>query len=1633
MKIKSLKELFIFRIILFFFLISFFGNAQDIQVEILGGSTVSEGTSVAIFAGNAISFRITNVRTDCEKVKIEDISLSNTTDFSISTDKTPTNIDTQSCNGKVKYFDFTITNTSGNCNAFTDVIIEVKQDPDFSFTFSITGDPEINVLGGSPSADIVNGSTITTSINGTYFGVVDEGASITRYYILSNTGSCPMDISAISSSVTDFSVPGYVLLPNYTPTGIPATVVQGSYVILPVTFTGPVAGTGTQTATISVTNTANTTFTFDVSAEMFNYSIPGPGGITADFRLWLKSTRGITTSGASLTNWTDVGTNGKNASAVSGKEPTYLDTPTDNINFNPVVKFVNDGGATEQYMYNSDSPLSGFYSADIFIVMIPDTNMTNTSARNTIFAGVDSETAGDVTGLGFGDYSSGFTNETLSYNQDVAGTGSFNGVAEINSAYSNVGIINIRNNTTTSPTGQEILYNSNLLTASTVTNSFANINGSKYWIGRNYDLGGSLNGRIAEIFTFGTRVDAAARQKIESYLAIKYGITLGNSTEAQKDYVNSFNTSVWNITANAGFNYHVAGIGRDDDSDLNQKQSKTINTTNEVTIGLNGIFNTNSSNTNEFNENGDFLVWGCNNASYTGSNTNTITVASGITTSLTRIDRKWKIVESIESGSGGDVENVYVSIPSAAFSGFTLGVDEEYVLIVADNSNFSNADIIDVIPLKSDGAGSLKTWYDFDGAKYFTFGKVARFSENHSVSIGSGDYLVGEYTLNLNINDFTISAWVKNNTASANPRTIMSKGSKLQLRLNSSDQIEVMVDNDVTPRFTSTMQLNDGKWHQITFVYISGTIYLYVDGVLDKSEQNVTAPSPNFNRFAIGALYVDKNNISNPFLGEIDEVYVWDQGLNEDQVHYLMNQEIEKVTGDVVSGKIIPSASSSNEVSTISWSKLKVYYDFNSFYGSTVEGLTNDRNFLRLKYLVKDKTLVDAQTTPLPYISAADGDWDTGTVWSNNADQVIPNSISLDGTTKVDWNIVQMSHNISSGDRDISLLGLIQTDGTLTIADPVATTPEENNAGQELTITHYLELDGVIDLVGESQLIQTEGSILDADSGGYIERDQQGTANGFNYNYWSSSVGPIGGNSTTRGTGVSSTNANYTIKDVLKDGTISALYQDLLFSTSLNGSGSIPPPGSPRTISTAWLYKFYGAANNYDAWIKINETSSLLAGEGFTMKGTGGSAAIPIATLQNYVFKGLPNNGDITLALDKSSGDVERLIGNPYPSAIDATEFILDNISVAEGGNNTNTVINGALYFWDHFGQANSHALKDYVGGYATYNLIGGAAAISNDARVNNTSNAGSAAVGTKVPGQYIPANQGFFVSTVLETNPNDNSGTISSVDGGTIIFKNSQRVYATEDGSTSLFMKSSKDKTSSKIANKKTKNDTPTIRLVYDSPLGYHRQIVVGANSKASSGFDLGYDAFMVDVNVEDMYWTIDNNKLVIQGVDAFDASKELSLGIIVKKSGIAKIKLDAIEYLEPKMPIYIKDELTGETNEITKNPFEVYLEKGIYNNRFKLVFQSNQAKFLTTNEVEMTDLFIHFDANNSSVKIHNKNKIDLLEVSLYNLLGQEVKSLKLKTASNALMPVSVATGAYIVNLRTAKGLVRRKIVVDR
>ena len=307
--------------------------------------------------------------------------------------------------------------------------------------------------------------------------------------------------------------------------------------------------------------------------------------------------------------------------------------------------------------------------------------------------------------------------------------------------------------------------------------------------------------------------------------------------------------------------------------------------------------------------------------------------------------------------------------------------------------------------------------------------------------------------------------------------------------------------------------------------------------------------------------------------------------------------------------------------------------------------------------------------------------------------------------------------------------------------------------------------------------------------------------------------------------------------------------------------------------------------------------------------------------------------------------------------------------------------------------------------------------------RINN-----NGTLGTKVPGQYIPVNQGFFVSTALDGFNNNNGTPILTVDGGNIVFKNSQRVFATEDGSTSQFLKSTSKK--DKNTNSKNTDNTPRIKLLYSSPLGYHRQIVLGANKNASINFDIGYDAILADVNKEDMYWTINKSKFVIQGVNNLNDDQEFPLGLIVNEPGMISIKVDGLENVDLNKPIFIKDNLTGETYQINNSPFDIQLEAGTYENRFKLVFQSN-SKALSTNDIETINNFsVFYNSKSSSLEIVLREATYAFDGAVINLVGQNIKTI-LPFEKQISIPIQVSTGAYIIQLKTDLGIVNKKIII--
>lgn len=111
-----------------------------------------------------------------------------------------------------------------------------------------------------------------------------------------------------------------------------------------------------------------------------------------------------------------------------------------------------------------------------------------------------------------------------------------------------------------------------------------------------------FKGDIAEILFFDRALPPKKQQQIESYLAIKYGVTLVG------DYLNSLGAVVWDTRANQPFSHNIAGLGRDDFYGLYQKQACGTTSKPLLAIGMGDIYNSNEENPATLS-NHAFLLW----------------------------------------------------------------------------------------------------------------------------------------------------------------------------------------------------------------------------------------------------------------------------------------------------------------------------------------------------------------------------------------------------------------------------------------------------------------------------------------------------------------------------------------------------------------------------------------------------------------------------------------------------------------------------------------------------------------------------------------------------------------------------------------------------------------------------------------------------------------------------------------------------------------------------------------------------------------------------------------------------------------------------------------------------------------
>ncbi|WP_456440264.1 BspA family leucine-rich repeat surface protein [Psychroserpens sp.] len=958
----------------------------------------------------------------------------------------------------------------------------------------------------------------------------------------------------------------------------------------------------------------------------------------------------------------------------------------------------------------------------------------------------------------------------------------------------------------------------------------------------------------------------------------------------------------------------------------------TVTVTNDATLPITSQGTTtitwtyDDGNGNTSTQNQDVVITGITNPSDNASASNTTTISDCNDTTiqlLGNLTGQWSAV-SIPSGNLFSFSNV--NDPNATFTGeSSASYDISWTL----DSAAPCADDTSTFNVSFPNCGNF---IDFDGTN-----DTVNFGDNNSVS-----------------GTFSIETWVKPNTINANIQSILSKrnadnfASGYDLRL-----VNNTISFHANSYSISANGITSNRWYHVAVTYNGADYTIYIDGIQRNSSAGPN-PIANTNNMLLGAMSRTNNTSVNYFNGWLDELRFWNTALSTVQIQEMMNQEIENNTA--VRGSVLEL-----DIAGLNWSNLDAYYQMNQGTADISGGYLAGN--IGVSGRLSNITSLQEESAPLPYASANNGNWDTANTWLNGNVQMTPN------TNNVNWNIVRTSHIINSGNRPTTLLGLFVDSNTYSITD-----------NQSLQITNYLKIDGTLDLVDESQLLQDSGSIVDYTGAGKLERDQQGSTNLYNYNYWSS---PVGNNSNT-----------YALDNVLYDGTTVNNPLPVQWTSGSNANGST----TPVTMSSRWLYLFENyTEDSFADWNAISETTSIPVGLGFTMKGSGNSGS-----LQNYTFGGQPNNSTITSPV---SGGFQALVGNPYPSAIDGHAFINDNSAV---------FLDGTLYFWEQSTTNSSHTLAQYEGGYAYLNLTGGTAAVSPPS-ISGVGNA------NKIPRRYIPVGQGFFVT--------------GNATGGNIQFNNNQRSFIKELDGNSIFMRNA-DSNNENVSNDDTEPNNKFIRIDFVSTENAIRHLLLGFmdNNLATDAVDYGYDALNNGTFPNDMSFIIEDEKYIIQGVGNFDETKSYPLCIDLTNSGTIEIKLTDLENFEEDIDIFIYDAIEETYSQFNDISFQITLEAGNYNDRFFLVFQEETT--LSTIDNEFKDIMVNYLQTNNEIYIKTPSSIQVKQVYLINIVGQVIASwnasnLPLSDEIRISVKNNISEGNYILKLETNYTTYNKKVII--
>lgn len=441
-------------------------------------------------------------------------------------------------------------------------------------------------------------------------------------------------------------------------------------------------------------------------------------------------------------------------------------------------------------------------------------------------------------------------------------------------------------------------------------------------------------------------------------------------------------------------------------------------------------------------------------------------------------------------------------------------------------------------------------------------------------------------------------------------------------------------------------------------------------------------------------------------------------------------------------------------------------------------------------------------------------------------------------------------------------------------------------------------------------------------------------------------------------------------------------------------------PVSGQTLakfsSTAGSLKYY-----YDlGWKAPLDSAVMDKGLGYIIRGQ-----VATQNTCNASFVGVPHNGPAPITAN--TPDKYYLVGNPYPSAIDANKFLEQN---ADG-------LDGNVYLWTHNTEIAKNAQGTHLvytsDDYANYNYTGSTGTGTSKACISCTDPQKAIK-----PNGKIAAGQAFFVKTKAATTTT------------TIQFNNDMRLESKDkidnsDQNSQFFRTTNTNTTKSKTA--VVEKHRLWLNLTNDQ--GAFKQTLIGYVTGATNDLDARYDGPNFNGNSFINFYSINQNKnYTIQGrALPFDQNDEVALGFKSTMKGSFTIAIDEVDGLLANQAVFIEDKLKGTTFNLKTGNYTFDTEVGTFNERFVIRYTD---KTLATEDFTIAQNTVLVSVKNKQMKINAAETID--KVVVFDLLGRQIYT-KTAVNSNELVVSNLVSGqqALVVKVVLQNGSSSTKKIV--